>query len=88
MTTAVITKSAGTGPAWSVQLPSRATVTETLPTRATIKQVLSAVEPVLVLAAESTCAAVPQLLLAVAAVRIAKNFLTEPGPASRSESAR
>lgn len=51
-----------------------------LPTPATLKRVLGMAEPVLMFAAEAVGAGVPELLLMVAAVQLAKHLLSQPGP--------
>jgi hypothetical protein len=55
---------------------------ESLPSRATVSRVLGAVEPVLLFAAESAGVGVPQLFVAVAIVRLARNLLSEPEEAA------
>lgn len=51
-----------------------------LPTQATLKRVLGMAEPVLMFAAETVGAGVPELLLVVAAVQVAKHLLSHVGP--------
>jgi len=52
-----------------------------LPAPATVKRVLGMAEPVLMLAAEAAGAGVPELLLVVAAVQVAKRMLSQGCPA-------
>ena len=51
-----------------------------LPTPAAVKRALQMAEPVLMIAAEAAGAGVPELLLVVAAVQVAKHILSQPRP--------
>jgi hypothetical protein len=74
--------------AWSLSLPGIAALAESLPvltgvsvpTPATVKRALAMAEPVLIFAAEAAGAGVPELLLLVAVVQVAKHLLSEAGP--------
>ncbi|HXY64637.1 MAG TPA: hypothetical protein VEI45_09885 [Mycobacterium sp.] len=75
--------------AWSLRLPGIAALAQSLPvladvsmsTPATVKRVLGMAEPVLMFAAEAAGAGVPELLLVVAAVQVAKHMLSQACPA-------
>ena len=75
--------------AWRLSLPGITALAESLPvlagvrmsTPATVKRALGMAEPVLMLAAEAAGAGVPELLLVVAAVQVAKHMLSQACPA-------
>jgi hypothetical protein len=74
---------------WSPRFPGTAALAESvrllagvsLPTPATLKRALGIAEPFLTLGAEAAGATVPELLLVVAAVAVAKHMLSQACPA-------
>jgi hypothetical protein len=73
---------------WSLSLPGISALAESLPvltgvsllTPAKIRRALDMAEPVLVVAAEAAGAGIPELLLVIAAVQVAKHMLSQAWP--------
>ena len=97
MTLSVIWGTGSSARTRSLSLPGITALAESLPalagvsllTPATVKRALGMAEPVLMFAAEAAGAGVPELLLVVAAVQVAKHMLSqacpaEPGPSPTS----
>jgi hypothetical protein len=89
MTLAVTWGTGSSARAWRLSLPGITALAESLPvlagvrmsTPATVKRALGMAEPVLMFAAEAAGAGVPELLLVVAAVQVAKHMLSQACPA-------
>jgi hypothetical protein len=88
----IFTVTCGTGPSsrtWRLSLPDISALAESLPvladvslpTPATVKRGLGMAEPVLLVAAEVAGAGIPELLVVVAAVHVAKHLWSQACPA-------